>query len=993
MFMDISECSLPDAIDSIARIPEGSRVSVIGPPGSGKTSLLLSLLEKYSESFEPEEVLVLAPGRLLANRLNGIALPALLKEKKVRSGRLVVTPASFAFRIVQNSMKGERPTLLSGADEDQVIAETIAQNCELFKSSYARSPNFRSRMRFFIEDLSRHGIDPAHLGKIDRWKTYAALIEKYRLARTSNNAFTAVEIIERAAQLASTGYLPYRVIMVDEAQELAAEHMRLFSALARRNITVILFGDPDKAVARSASPSIFLDFSEKLFVLKTVFRTPRNLHLLSQKICQGIGVTGSVLAHRQSFNSSILEGRVETVISSSRATSMADIARWFREKHLLEGIDWEDMALIIFQRSSAEVYSHFLERFGVPVQILGGGLNLSEKPIAGAILNAIELACFPDILTGKTLVKLLLSPIGGFDVFLMRKLTIELKRIAPKNIQVLNERLLWAFHAYRKLQTQDTDEVYRAFLASRIGRSLKKIFECLISLERLYREDNASLPVLIWHVYSFLNLKSTVSKEPWQTSKVSHRVLEEVIALQKLADAVSKKDPLCSAGLILQKIINAEVPVDNLSIREKRGCVTILTPASSVGYEYRAVVITDIQGSHKMDSTQLDPELALADINNIPFSRYLESKLAGRRHNLLRTLYQAVTRSTSDLLVSVIDSAETSPSWLFYAFFSDYPSCELSSLPLTLRGIVTQLRLDLERDPGNTEVASALRLLAKEGISQADPQNWYGYLSRTENKSYVIDSIKPSVLDKFHTCPLGWFTDQLDCNRYPGNATEIGTIIHRCMQELTCDNRQPNLNEFLDYAYAKLREADFESRWVLEREKKRLVGIIRKLVDYLIDFDAHGGTLLASEKSFSFDLNVFKDRSITISGQIDRLERLSSGEIRIVDLKTSSSLLSKNDAESNLQLSAYQLAVEHLDIVYETLPSAMLIYPAVGTKKAAIRIKGPMDRDSKRVLKNTIRDLLLQNESFTLTAALEEHCESRTACKKLMVPHVSFSVK
>lgn len=139
---------------------------------------------------------------------------------------------------------------------------------------------------------------------------------------------------------------------------------------------------------------------------------------------------------------------------------------------------------------------------------------------------------------------------------------------------------------------------------------------------------------------------------------------------------------------------------------------------------------------------------------------------------------------------------------------------------------MTQLRLDLERDPGNTEAASALRLLAKEGISQADPQNWYGYLSRTENKSYVMDSIKPSALDKFHTCPLGWFTDQLDCNRYPGNATEIGTIIHRCMQELTCDNRQPNLNEFLDYAYAKLREADFESRWVLEREKSAWLALL-----------------------------------------------------------------------------------------------------------------------------------------------------------------------
>lgn len=75
----------------------------------------------------------------------------------------------------------------------------------------------------------------------------------------------------------------------------------------------------------------------------------------------------------------------------------------------------------------------------------------------------------------------------------------------------------------------------------------------MISLERLYREDNVSLPVLIWHVYSFLNLKSAVSKEPWQTSKVSHRVLEEVIALQKLADAVSKKTLCVLPGLFCKK--------------------------------------------------------------------------------------------------------------------------------------------------------------------------------------------------------------------------------------------------------------------------------------------------------------------------------------------------------------------------------------------------------------------------------------------------------
>ena len=61
--------------------------------------------------------------------------------------------------------------------------------------------------------------------------------------------------------------------------------------------------------------------------------------------------------------------------------------------------------------------------------------------------------------------------------------------------------------------------------------------------------------------------------------------------------------------------------------------------------------------------------------------------------------------------------------------------------------------------------------------------------------------------------------------------------------------------------------------------------------------------MLAVEQRFRFELD-----ATTLTGYIDRIDRLPDGHLRLIDYKTSKSAMKQDEAEQDLQLALYALA-------------------------------------------------------------------------------------
>ena len=104
---------------------------VIGAPGTGKTTALVDrVVHLLATGLRPEEVLALTPNRQAATSLRD-RIGVLVDQ--ATPGPLARSVGSFAFQLVRGAMvhAGEEPpALLTGADQDRIIAELLAGDAE-----------------------------------------------------------------------------------------------------------------------------------------------------------------------------------------------------------------------------------------------------------------------------------------------------------------------------------------------------------------------------------------------------------------------------------------------------------------------------------------------------------------------------------------------------------------------------------------------------------------------------------------------------------------------------------------------------------------------------------------------------------------------------------------------------------------------------------------------------------------------------------------------
>ncbi|WP_203138123.1 ATP-dependent DNA helicase [Microbacterium sp. JZ31] len=882
---------------AVLALPPEASGTVVGAPGTGKTAVLVERVARLIDAgVAADELVVLTPTRVSATRLRD---ELGVRVRVATPGPLARSAGSFAFQVVRAEAvrRGdEPPKLLTGADQDRIVADILAGDEEDERDGVSLWPEqlgapvraskgFRSELRAFLSELTELGVGPAELAAlgVPSWTAVARFMRDYRNVIDGMRAphRDVAELYgEAAAALragaAVAGLERLRVVLIDDAQELTRGGLAVVEALRERGIAVLAFGDPDigSGAFRGVTPELFLRLANALgerHVLDGAHRAALELTRLTRTVTQAIGTAG-VVAHRRAPGPETLpSGSVEVRLAASPYEEVDQIAWALRDWHLLGRVPWDRMAVIAHDTRQLTMLEAELAAREVPTRAAGVQRPLGSEAVVHDIVEIVRLGLLDHAeREPELLIEALRSPFGGLDGVGLRRLRAHMRHaeLADGGNRPARELLHEALGHPATFDLIDTPE-------ARTGRRLAETL-------RLVHEDGArgaTIHELLWLVWDRARtgdgrrLESAwheTAQGDGPLAAETGRALDGLVALFAAAKRSVERSPEEGPLPFIREILDSDVPEDTLSSPDRSGAVTLLTPANALGVEFEAVVIAGVQDgvwpNVRLRGGLLDAWL-LADAVAARREGRADVEPAGvldrRRaalHDELRLFVRAVSRARTRLLVTAVDDDDTGPSALFS--FLPEPTGDddgRAAHPLTLRGLVARHRRTLTESPDERERAEAagqLAMLAREGVPGADPADWYGVPAPTTDRPLRdLDAgparVSPSRMEAFEECGLGWVIDTLGGNTVTPPSAGIGTILHAALERFP-DGDLDGLRAVVDERWPEL---DFETPWIAVKERARADLYVERLHAYLRAVRADGGAHVVSEAAFRFAID------------------------------------------------------------------------------------------------------------------------------------------
>ncbi|NEM90591.1 PD-(D/E)XK nuclease family protein [Galbitalea soli] len=926
--------TLDESQRAVLALADDASRSVIGAPGSGKTTTLIELVADrvLGRGWSADEVMVLTQGRAPATRLRD---QLALRLGIPTNGPLARTVNSLAFEIVGGAARAAgapTPRLVTGGEQDADIAGLLDGHLEegggpdwpeALGPEVRRLRGFRTELRELMMRATEFDISPARLRELagaqgrPEWAAAAEFIEEYLAVVTAYRSaqLDAAELSRFAIEAIHAGSAGERVartrlVVVDDLQEATQSTIELLRALAARGIAVVGFGDPDVAANafRGGQPAIvaalggLLGGAPEPLVLSTVYRHGPAIRELVGAAVERIGVAGAVGQRRARAVGDDAPTPLRRLHALTPGRQTAALARHLRELHLIHGVPWSDIAVVVRSSAAAPGLRRALALAEVPARTTVGSTPMREDRAARALLTVVDVGIGRAPLSAETATELLLGPFGGLDRLALRRLRLALRaeEIVGGGTRSADELLVEALAAPGRFATID----------HRSGRRADRLARILHDLGELHH-DSGTIEELLWLAWDRSGLASEWFDQALSagiTAAEANSNLDGVMALFTAAKRFVERRPGVDATVFLGDVLDADVPEDTLSPQPSDDAVLVTTPSGAVGLDFHTVVIAGLQEG-AWPNTRLRNSLLRAG-ELVDAIRGIDANATDARKQVLddelRIFALAVSRAREQVILSAVANEDESASVLFSLLPEGTPPLDAGSLPpLSLRGLTGRLRRDLADDSrpaaDRRAAAAALARLAAERVPGADPVDWHGLIPvSTEAPLYAQEErvpVSPSQLEKFENSPLDWFIDSM-AGGESTVAMGLGTILHWAMETAT----DSSVDAIWSAVESRWGELLFESPWMAEAQKRAARVLAAGIAEYLADFARDGKQLVAAERRFTLEV----DRA-EVRGSIDRIERSPDGAIVIVDLKTGTPPAAAKVA-GHAQLGAYQLA-------------------------------------------------------------------------------------
>jgi superfamily I DNA/RNA helicase/RecB family exonuclease len=934
----------------------GGPLLVLAGPGTGKTTTLVETAAHrvLQRGLPAESVLVLTFSRRAATEVRERLTARLGRTTR---GALAMTFHSYAFALLRRELGGAGLRLLSGPEHDLEVARLLegelAEGAPRWPEALRPAVGlrgFRAELRDLLLRAQERGVGPERLRALGErhgrpeWVAAAGFLAGYEARFDLDPAGevldyaglvrTAAALLEDDDDLRRRERAARALVLVDEYQDTDPAQVRLLQALCGGGRDLVAVGDPDQSIYafRGADVRGIGAFREafpttagapaQLVELRTSRRAGQVLLEASRAVASRLPAAGPRYRDLAPAPGTA-PGRVEVRLAASPTAEAATVADVLRRAHLVDGVAWSDMAVLVRSGARSGSLRRGLVAAGVPVAVPGDEVPLAQEPVVQALLAALEAALRPASVDEPAALALLTGPLVRADALAVRRLRRALRDV---------ELAAGGTAGSGELLVDAAREPRSALLADRRAR---RPLDRLHAVLDAVRAAGPTAEEALWAAWAASGLPERLeeqSRRGGTSGAVADRALDAVIAL--LAAAARYVDRLPGAGVLgfLDDVAAQEVPADTLAQRAPEGeAVRLLTAHASKGLEWRVVVVAGVQEGVWPDLRSRGSVLgadALAEL--AAGGSAAPADPVARRRELLaeerRLFYVAVTRACERLVVTAVSSGEGGderPS-RFVEELGVAPEAAVGARParpLTGAGLVADLRrvAATSDDPALREAAcrrlAAVTAAARAGaagedvpaLAAADPDRWWGLAPLSDAAPVVapgeVVRVSPSRVEAFDTCALRWLlASAVGVDSGSGPAQVVGSLVH-ALAELASGDAPLDDAALASRLDAALPALDLGAPWAARRWREEALGQLAKLVRWA---SANGRRLEGTELA----LDVPFGESARLVGRVDRLEVDDAGRAVVVDLKTGSSKPSAAEVERHPQLGVYQLAVE-----------------------------------------------------------------------------------
>jgi len=1015
-------------------------VRVLGGPGTGKSSLLVdAAAARIAAGADPESVLLLTGSGRIGARACGALTTTLLRSQELGPYRAVIREPlvrsvhSYAFAVLRLAAQRAGvppPRLITAAEQDAIIAELLAGEIEDGPAKTAAWPaelraalgtaGFAAELRELLTRCAERGVDLQRLQRLGRlcgrpeWAAagqFARRYEQVMLLRAAvgtaapqatTPAVGAAELVGSALEafavdpeLLAAERARIGVLLVDDAQQLDPQAALLVRVLAGGADVTLLAGDPAQAVFgfRGAEPAALLGDGTPSVTLTTS-------HRCAPAVARAVsGIAGRLVNGCEIEGTGDDSGSVDVRLAASAGAEAALIADSLRRAHLIDGVPWSQMAVIVrsVPRAAAGL-SHALARAGVPVAQPPVAGSLAEQPAAKALLTVLAAAA--DRLTGERALTLLTGPIGRVDPVSLRQLRRTLRRAdidgPPREFGDLLVQALDGGGLSRLTPTQ--------------ARPLRRVRAVLDAAARCHARGEDPRYIL-WAAWSRTGLQRrwlAACERGGPSSAQAGRDLDAVTALFDATDQCVSRTAGASVAGLIDHLDALQTPVGALEPTTGAEQVTLCSAHAALGYEWDLVVIAGLQEGLWPNTIPrggvLGTQRLLDVLDGVSENASMRAPLLAEERRLL---VAAMGRARKRLLVTAVDgeASDGSDDSLPSPFFSEIAQWATTGTPdaapqpvtaprvLSASAVVGRLRGVVCAPQGAVSeavrhcAATQLARLAAAGVPGADPAGWHGMTpvstteplwSRADDTDHIV-TLTPSSLQMLTDCPLRWLAERHGGTDARDLRSTVGSVLHALVAEPA--GSEPQLLAALERAWQHL---PFEARWYSANELARH----RTMIQAFLAWRAQTRSEL-TEVGVEVDVDGVLDgrggASVRLRGRVDRIERDAAGRLVIVDVKTGKTPVSKDDAQRHAQLAAYQLAVAEGLVAQGDEPGgARLLYLGkTGPAGATEREQDPLTPDAREQWRNVVREAAEATAGPQFVARVNDgcaHCPLRPSC-------------
>ncbi|SCL65754.1 Superfamily I DNA or RNA helicase [Micromonospora citrea] len=691
---------------------------VLGGPGTGKTSTLVeAVAARVAEGVDPERILVLTFSRRGATALRQrIEARAAGDGHRVLREPLVRTFPAYAFGLLRRAAaeRGEpSPRLLTGPEQDLIIRELLDVVGEEPDDDPVGWPEdlrpalrtraFAAQLRDLLMRAAERGVGPVELARLGEklgradWPAAARFLREYvavlALRDVSNRGSVAYDPAELVR--AATGML------LDDPELLAAERRRLahvyvdeladtdpaqqdlLATVAGGGKHLVAFADPDSSTYafRGADPAVVTTFAHRFrtasgapaaqVVLTTSYRAGPRLLAASGRLARRL--RGPAAHRRQHPLPDAPPGSVEVRTFRSATSEAAWLAHALREAHLLGGVPWSEMAVLV--RSTGRQLPSLqraLHAAGVPTVVHGEDLPLHLQPAVAPLLLLLRCALEPERLDEEAAVALLHSPLGGADPLAERRLRQGLRALAlaAGDRRPSGELIVEALR----------DPAELAGIERRWAEPAQTVAGLLAVARETAARPGATAEDVLWAVWRASGLAElwsaaigrgqTVAGEGdvarRRRAEAADRNLDAVMVLFDAAARFTDRLPGARTEVFLDHVLAQDLPADTLAPTADRGeAVRLLTAHAAKGLEWDLVAVAGVQEGVwpdlRLRGSLLGSERLVDVLAGRAAGAGRVATLVGQTSALLdeerRLFHVAVTRARRRLLVSAVASA------------------------------------------------------------------------------------------------------------------------------------------------------------------------------------------------------------------------------------------------------------------------------------------------------------------------------------------------